>query len=143
MRGWIRPTWHLHPMTWHLDPIRGRVDAWDLVTDLLAASPLPNPVVCHVSSNDANESSDKISRSSARARLREWRVRTSARPRLGGRVEFEFGASVLRRRFRREGLRGGRRGQGAGVGDGMAAREGGRRLACLGAVAAAHGRRRS
>ena len=57
--------------------------------------------------------------------------------------EFEFGASVLRRRFRREDLRGGRRGQGAGVGDGMAAREGGRRLACLGAVAAAHGRRRS
>ena len=77
------------------------VDAWDLVTDLLAASPLPNPVVCHVSSNDANESSDKISRSSARARLREWRVRTSARPRLGGgsnsnsaRVSFDGGFDV-------------------------------------------------
>ena len=61
---------------------------------------------------------------------------------IGWWVEFEFGARVLRRRFRREGLRGGRRGQGAGVGDGMAAREGGRRLAGVGAVAAAHRRRR-
>ena len=75
-------------------------DAWDLVTDLLAASPLPNPVLCHVSSNDTNESSVKISRSSARARLREWRVRTSARPRLGGsnsysaQVSFDGGFDV-------------------------------------------------
>ena len=136
-------TWHLHPMTWHLDPIRGRVDAWDLVTDLLAASPLPNPVVCHVSPNDANESSDKISRSSARARLREWRVRTSARPRLGGsnsnsnsaRVSFDGGFDV--------------RTYAAAVADRVRVLatewprgEGGRRLAGVGAVAAAHGRRR-